>query len=125
MREFSEAQAGRSDREDQLDVTTDAVLTAAQAGDPIAQAALAKVAEWLGIVMAACVSVLNPLKIVLGGGLGLAAFDWLAPAAERELQRRVLPKGYAHLQIVRSELASSAIGAACLVWSDQRPVTLK
>jgi glucokinase len=107
------------------DVTTGAVIAAAQAGDQIARLALAQVAEWLGIVMAACVGVLNPMKIVLGGGLGLAAFDWLAPGAERELQRRVLPKGYAHLKIVRSELTSSAIGAACLVWSDQRPVTFQ
>ena len=100
------------------------MIEAARSGDPSAHAALAKVAEWLGIVMAACAGVLNPLKIVLGGGLGLAAFDWLAPGAERELHRRVLPKGYAHLKVVRSELASSAIGAACLVWSDQRPVTV-
>lgn len=114
-----------SGREEQSAVTTSAVIAAAQTGDPIAQAALAKVAEWLGMVMAACVGVLNPMKIVLGGGLGFAAFDWLVPGAEREVQRRVLPKGYAHLKVVRSEVASSAIGAACLVWSDQRPVTLE
>jgi glucokinase len=125
VRELWQAQPGRSDREDQSGATTSAVLAAAQSGDPIARAGLAKVAEWLGIVVAASVGVLNPLKIVLGGGLGLAAFDWLRPGAERELQRRVLPKGHAHLQIVPSELASSAIGAACLVWSDQRPVTFQ
>ncbi len=124
LRDLRRAQPNRSAWADQSDVTTSSVVEAARAGDPIAHAALAKVAEWLGIVMAACIGVLNPLKIVLGGGLGLAAFDWLAPGAERELQRRVLPKGYAHLKIVRSELASSAIGAACLVWSDQRPVTI-
>jgi glucokinase len=111
-----------SGREDQSAATTSAVIAAAQAGDPIAQTALKKVAEWLGIVMAAGIGALNPMKIVLGGGLGLAAFDWLKSGAERELRRRVLPKGYAHMQIVRSELASSAIGAACLVWSDQRPI---
>jgi glucokinase len=125
LRDLWQAQPDRSGWANQSDVTTSAVIEAAQTGDPSAHAALAKAAEWLGIVMAACVSVLNPLQIVLGGGLGLAAFDWLAPGAERELQRRVLPKGYAHLKIVRSELASSAIGAACLVWSDQRPVTLE
>jgi hypothetical protein len=58
---------------------------------------------------------------VLGGGLGLAAFEWLISGAERELRRRVLPKGYAHVTIARSELESSAVGAACLVWSNQRP----
>ena len=125
LRDLRQAQPGQSGQVEQSDGTTSAVIEAARSGDPIAHAALAKVAEWLGVVMAACVGVLNPLKIVLGGGLGLAAFDWLAPGAERELRRRVLPKGHAHLKIVRSEVASSAIGAACLVWSDQRPVTLE
>ena len=60
------------------------MIDSAQAGDPIARTALARVAEWLGIVMAACVGVLNPMKIVLGGGFGLAAFDWLAPGAKTE-----------------------------------------
>ncbi len=123
MRELLEAQPSRSGPEDLSDVTTSAVIASAQAGNPTARAALARVAEWLGIVMAACIAVANPMKIVVGGGLGLAAFDWLAPGAERELKRRVLPKGYAHLNIVRSELTSSAVGAACLAWSDQRPVT--
>ena len=124
MRELVEAQPDQSGRKDQSDLTTSAVIASAQAGDPIARTALARVAEWLGIVMAACVGVLNPMKIVLGGGFGLAAFDWLAPGAKTELQRRVLPKGYTHLEIVKSELTSSAIGAACLVWSDQRPIAV-
>lgn len=124
VRELSSIQTAQASGWHHPDVTTSAVIAAAQAGDQIARLAFAKVAEWLGIVMAACVGVLNPMEIVLGGGLGLAAFDWLAPGAERELRRRVLPKGYAHLKILRSELASSAIGAACLVWSDQRPVTI-
>jgi glucokinase len=101
MRDLMQAQPGQSSGEKQSDMTTSAVIAAAQAGDQIARLAFAKVAEWLGIVMAACVGVLNPMKIVLGGGLGLAAFDWLAPGAERELHQRVLPKGYAHLKIVR------------------------
>jgi predicted NBD/HSP70 family sugar kinase len=71
--------------------------------------------------MAACVAVLNPAKFVLGGGLGLAAFEWLISGAEREVRRRVLPKGYAQVALVRSELESSAVGAACLAWSKQRP----
>ncbi len=122
MHELAREQPSPMSREDQSGMTTNAVLAAAQAGDELALKAVTKVGEWLGIVMSACVSVLNPLMIVLGGGLGLAAFDQLLPLAEQEVQRRVLAKGHAHLKIVRSELASSAIGAACLVWSDQRPV---
>lgn len=119
--ELAQAQATRSGWWDRSDVTTSTVIEAARAADPLAQAAFDRMAEWLGIILAACVAVLNPAKFVLGGGLGLAAFEWLVPGAERELRRRVLPKGYAHVAIARSELESSAVGAACLVWSNQRP----
>lgn len=115
------AQEDRSGRGDQSAVTTSAVLAAAQKGDPIAQAAIERMAEWLGIIMAASIAVLNPAKFVIGGGLGLAAFEWLIPGAEREVRRRVLPKGYAQVTFARSEVESSAVGAACLAWSKQRP----
>lgn len=51
------------------------ILSAARAGDALAQAAFDRVGENLGQVAAFCISVLNPAMIVLGGGLGLAAFD--------------------------------------------------
>ena len=113
----------RSGLNDRSELTTADILDAARSGDELAQAAIDHVARWLGQVLAACVGVLNPARFVIGGGLGLAAFDLLFPRATRELQRRVLAKGYQQLSIVRSQLASSAIGAACLVWS-QQPSTL-
>lgn len=124
VRELGQTRATRSGWWDQSDVTTSAVIDAARAHDPVAQAAFDRMAEWLGIILAASVAVLNPAKFVLGGGLGLATFEWLVPGAERELRRRVLPKGYAHVTIARSELESSAVGAACLAWSKQRPTRI-
>ena len=109
----------RSGLNNRSKLTTADILDAARSGDELAQAAIDHVAHSLGQVLAACVSVLNPARFVVGGGLGLAAFDQLIPGATRELQRRVLPKGYGQLSIVRSQLTSSAIGAACLVWSKQ------
>ncbi len=121
-REYLAARTRQSGLRDRSDLTTAAVINAARSGDELAIAAFDQVGQWLGMVMAVCVAVLNPATIVLGGGLGLAAFDWLAPAAEHELHRRVLAKSYQPLSIVKSQLTSSAIGAACLVWSKQRPV---
>lgn len=95
---------------------TTAILTAARRSDALALAALEDVGRSLGVVMSACVAVLDPQRIVIGGGLGLAAFDFLAPAARRELQQRTLPASYIPLEIVPSQLASSAVGAAGLVW---------
>ncbi len=109
----------RSGLNERSKLTTADILEAARSGDELAQAAIDHVAHWLGQVLAACVGVLNPARFVIGGGLGLAAFDQLMPGATRELQRRVLAKGYEQLSIVRSQLTSSAIGAACLVWNKQ------
>lgn len=97
-------------------LTSEAIVKAARVGDTVAQAAVAEVGRHLGIVMAACVAILNPGTIVVGGGLGIAAFDLLLPAARAEVQRRTLPASHHHLEIVPSRLPSSAVGAACLVW---------
>jgi hypothetical protein len=59
---------------------------------------------------------LNPSRYVVGGGLGLAAFDFIVPSARQELIRRTIPESRALLDIVPSRVESSAIGAACLVW---------
>ena len=98
------------------ELSTALILAAAQDGDELALSALSIVGEHLGVVMAACISVLNPAVIVIGGGLGLAAFDFLEPAARREITRRTLPASHQNLQILPSRLSSSAMGAACLVW---------
>jgi glucokinase len=92
------------------------VVAAARAGDELALASLAEVGSYLGRIMAACTAVLNPALFVLGGGLGLAAYEWLAPAALEELKRRVLATSYQSVRIAPSKLESSAVGAAGLVW---------
>jgi glucokinase len=98
------------------ELTPAMVVAAAEAGDPLAQAVFAEMARWLGAIMAAYVSILNPARIVIGGGLGRAAFNILLPGVQTELGQRVLPISYRHLELVQSRLASSAVGAACLVW---------
>ena len=100
-------------------LTTAAIIAAARAGDELALAALAEVARWLGMVMAACAAVTNPALIVLGGGLGLAASEFLIPGACAELRRRVLPASHQPMQVALSQLTSSAVGAATLVWHAQ------
>jgi predicted NBD/HSP70 family sugar kinase len=79
--------------------------------------ALAETGRRLGAVAGACVAVLNPQRIILGGGLGLAAFPYLVPAVMDELRRRVLPVCLEGLEVVPSRLPSSAVGAACLVFA--------
>jgi glucokinase len=95
------------------------VVAAARAGDTLALAALAETARWLGIALAAYVALLNPAAILVGGGLGLSAFDLLIPMARVEIARRALPQSHEKLQIIPAQVMSSAVGAAALVWQNQ------
>ena len=77
------------------------------------------VSRWLGIALSAYITLLNPAAIIIGGGLGLSAFDLLVPIALKELSRRSIIQSYEHLQIVPAQVMSSAVGAAALVWQNQ------
>ncbi len=101
---------------DQVELTPADVLAAADNGDTLALEALREVGRILGIVMSACTVILNPSRFVIGGGLGLAGFDFIVPAVREEMSRRTLPNHRGQMDIVPSRVESSAIGAACLVW---------
>lgn len=107
---------GRSLLANKIDLTPADVLAAAREGDSLALQAMAEVGRVLGIIMSACTAILNPCRYVIGGGLGLAGFNFILPAAEEELFRRTIPESRSLLDIVPSQVESPAIGAACLVW---------
>lgn len=96
-------------------LTPNAILAAARAKDAAARAAIEEMGAWLGIVMATASAWLNPARIILGGGLGLAAFDLLYAPARESYARRVLKGSQEGVALVRSQLESSAVGAAALV----------
>lgn len=108
--------SARSILSDQAELTPADVLAAAGEGDPLALNALTEVGRVLGIVMAACTVILNPSRFVIGGGLGLAGFDFILPAIREEINRRTIPNHRSQMEIVQSRVESPAIGAACLVW---------
>jgi glucokinase len=107
---------GRSLLTNRFDLTPAEVLAAAQEGDALALQSLAEVGRVLGWIMSSCTAILNPSRYVIGGGLGLAGFDFIMPAAREELMRRTIPESRSLLDIVPSQVESPAIGAACLVW---------
>ncbi len=98
------------------DLSVGNILAGALAGDALAHAAVAEMGRWLGMALAVNVALMDPALIVIGGGTGRTAFDQIVPLARRELARRVLPGAAERLEIRPSRLASSALGAACLVW---------
>jgi glucokinase len=106
-------------------LTPTAVLSAARQGDALALEALAEVGRVLGVIMSACTVILNPSRIVVGGGLGLAGYDFIVPAARHELVRRTTPESRGVLDVLPSQVESPAIGAACLVWYERSKEKVK
>lgn len=98
------------------DLTPEDIITMAQAGDELACHALSEVGRTLGIVMSACAAILNPIRFIIGGGLGLAGFDFFVQAIREEITQRTTPNSRGALNIVRSNVESPAVGSACLVW---------
>jgi glucokinase len=98
------------------ELTTEAILDAARAKDALALAVMDEAVEWLVSVMIACRGVLNPALFVVGGGLGHAGIEWFVQDAQQQLHRRLTPDIHQNIQVVPSQVASSAVGAACLVW---------
>jgi glucokinase len=97
-------------------LTTHRILDLARSGEPLARRVIDDAAEALGTVMAWCAMTLNPALIVLGGGLGVAAYDMFVNGATVALRARVLPDVYNSLRIVKAGTPTSALGPAALVW---------
>jgi glucokinase len=108
--------SGMTILKESVELATADVLRAGQQGDVLALEALREVGHVLGIVMSACTVILNPSRFVIGGGLGLAGFDFIVPTARQEMIGRTLPNHRGAMDIVPSRVESPAIGAACLVW---------
>ncbi len=92
------------------------ITAAAKAGDATATAALADVGEWLGRGLASLVAVLDPERIVVGGGVSEAG-DLLLEPARASLATAVTGGGRRPLPgVVGAELGNEAgvVGAAML-----------
>ncbi|MDZ4766553.1 MAG: ROK family protein [Chloroflexota bacterium] len=97
-------------------LTTSAILEAARAGDPLARRVLDEAGIALGTTLAWCATLLDPALIVVGGGLTAAAGDLFWEAMIGALEARVLSSLRTSLRVARSEVESTALGAAALVW---------
>jgi predicted NBD/HSP70 family sugar kinase len=85
----------------------DAVLAAAQAGEPAALAAFAETGRWLGIGLAGVINVLNPELVLLGGRL-TASYPFVRATLEAELDRRVLRAARAIVRVMPTSLGVDA-----------------
>jgi glucokinase len=90
---------------------------AGRAGDPAARAVWREIGRRLGEGLANVTNVLNPERIVIGGGV---ANNWslFGPSLQATLARAALPAPAARVRVVRGRLGDEAgvIGSAMLVW---------
>jgi glucokinase len=88
-------------------------VAAARAGDARAIAGLADVGRWLGVAISDVIVVLNPDRVVIGGGVS-GAGDLLLEPIRAEVRKRVHVTDWRRVEIVTAELGTwaGAIGAA-------------
>jgi glucokinase len=105
---------------DKIDLTkgilrSKALSQAVQAGDDVVVRAVNSAARYMGMGMATAVNLLNPRRIILGGGL-VEALDHYYHLAEEEARYRSLRIASKKLEISKAELGDYAgiIGAALL-----------
>ena len=86
----------------------------ANEGDEQARGILAEIGRYLGSGMGSFANIFAPELIVIGGGFGVAGWDYLIPAAEDVLRREALRPMRDQVRVVRAELGTAAglIGAA-------------
>ena len=98
------------------DITPYIVSEAAKQGDPVAKRIFTIVGEYIGIGLASVVNLLNPEKIIIGGGVA-AAGDLLLTPIKESLVKRAMPIAGSAVEIVPAQLGNSAgvIGASLLI----------
>lgn len=99
------------------DITTATVFAAAEQGDPVASEIVRRAGEMLGFGFATLVSLLEPEKIIVGGGMADVGELILQPIRHAMAERcYLISKGYISVDIVPAELGDNAgmIGAASM-----------
>ena len=102
-------------------ITGEDVAAAAAKGDGVAQAAVARTANYLGIGLANLVNIFNPRMIVVGGGLSRMGETLLGPARQ-VVNERAFPLLAGACEIVLSKLGDDAglLGAAAFAFEGGR-----
>jgi glucokinase len=98
--------------------TAELLVGRAEEGDPEAVEALAGIGHLLGAAVGSFVNTFAPELVIVGGGFGLAAFDFLYDSALEIARRETVVPDALDVRIIRAELAEDAglIGAGLLAF---------
>jgi len=100
-------------RESEEDLTAEEIARRALNGDEAALQTYSQVGSYLGIGLSIIINLLNPEKILLGGGV-MESGECLLPAAFEEAKRRSFSSSFDCCSIAQTQLGNKAgfIGAA-------------
>ena len=103
----------RQFRESEEEIAVEEIDRRAGSGDEAALQTYLQVGSYLGIGLSIIINLLNPEKILLGGGV-MGSGEYLLPAAFEEAKRRSFTASYECCLIEQTELGNKAgfIGAA-------------
>ena len=92
------------------------ITAAAREGDPIALAAFNEIGEWLGIGLAGFAAVIDPERVVIGGGVVEAGEILLDPIKASLLRHSPMRSSHPMPELVAAKLGNSAgiVGVADL-----------
>jgi glucokinase len=98
--------------------TAELLVGRAHEGDPAALEALSGIGHLLGAAIGSFVNIFAPEVVIVGGGFGMAAFEFLVPSALEIARREVVEPDVLPVRIVVAELGSEAglIGAGLLAF---------
>ena len=88
-------------------ITPFIVCEAAKAGDPVAQRIFTIMGEYLGIGLASVVNLLNPEKIIIGGGVADAGEILMRPLVDT-LRKRAMKIAGSAVEVVPAQLGNTA-----------------
>ena len=98
------------------EITPYIVAKAAEAGDPVAKRIFTIIGEYVGMGLVSVINLLNPEKVIIGGGVAEAG-DLLLEPNRKTVMERAMVVARESVEIVPAELGKSAgvIGASMLV----------
>lgn len=108
FREMAAVEAG--------EITPYMVAKAAEEGDPVAKRIFEIVGEYIGIGLTSVINLLNPERVIIGGGVAESGELLLGPIRKTIKERAMVVAGNA-VEIVPAQLGNSAgvIGASMLI----------
>lgn len=98
-----------------LAIRSGVLAKAVKQGDELATETVMQAGTYLGLGLASVINLVNPKRIVLGGGV-IEAVDLLFSVASNHARREALPTPAAEIEIVRAKLGDYAgvVGAALI-----------